>query len=173
MTSLANHPAKRGRLGWVGILVLLAGLCSAGGILVHAQTASPAPAPTAAAPAAPNGLDFSGLSAEQIATVTQILGETRCNCSCGMTLLECRTKDPNCSRSLSIARGLVEDLKAGKDVATARANLQAALAKAASAQPPPPPAPDMNKVFNIDVTGAPVKGPKNAPVTIVEFSDYQ
>jgi len=113
------------------------------------------------------------LSAEQIATATQILGETRCNCNCGMTILECRTKDPNCSRSLSVARGLVEDLKNGKDAATARANMQAALAKAASTAPPAPPAPDLNKVFNIDVAGAPVKGPKNAPITIVEFSDYQ
>ena len=169
MTNLSNHPARSIRPGWVGILVLLAGLCSAPGTLLHAQAPSPAPA----APAAPNGLDFSGLSAEQITAVTQILTETRCNCNCGMTLLECRTKDPNCSRSLSVARGLVEDLKSGKDVATARANVNAALAKAATTAPPPPPAPDLNKVFEIDVTGAPVKGPKNAPVRIVEFSDYQ
>jgi len=118
-------------------------------------------------------LDFSGLSPDQIATATQILGEARCNCNCGMTVLECRTKDPNCSRSLAVARGVVEDLKNGKDAATARANLQAALAKAASTAPPAPPAPDMNKVFDIDITGAPIKGPKTAPVTIVEFSDYQ
>ena len=168
MTSLANRPARRAHLGRVGILVLLVGLCS-GGIPLHAQSASPAPP----AAAAPNGLDFSGLSAEQIATATQILGETRCNCNCGMTLLECRTKDPNCTRSLSVARGLVEDLKSGKDAATARANVQSALAKAASTAPPAPAAPDMNQVFKIDITGAPVKGPKNAPVTIVEFSDYQ
>jgi hypothetical protein len=169
MTSFSNHPARRVRPAWVGILVLLAGLCLAPGTLIHAQSASPAPS----APAAPNGLDFSGLSAEQITAATQILSETRCNCNCGMTLLECRTKDPNCTRSLSVARGLVEDLKSGKDVATARANLNAALAKAATTAPPAPPAPDVNKVFNIDVAGAPVKGPKNAPVTIVEFSDYQ
>jgi hypothetical protein len=168
MTKPSNDAARRNHLGWVGILVLLAGLCSPGGLL-HAQAASPAPSGTPA----PNGLDFSGLSAEQITTATQIMGETRCNCGCGMTILECRTKDPNCSRSLSVARGLVEDLKGGKDAATARANIQAALAKAASAAPPPPAAPDMNKVYQIDITGAPVKGPKSAPITIVEFSDYQ
>ncbi|MCI0568117.1 MAG: hypothetical protein L0Z52_08005 [Acidobacteria bacterium] len=168
MTRPSNHPARRGRLGWVGILVLMTGLCSAGEALLHAQAAPPP-----SATAAPNGLDFSGLSAEQIATATQILGETRCNCNCGMTLLECRTKDPNCTRSLSVARALVEDLKGGKDAAAARANVQAALAKAASTPPPAPAAPDVNKVFKIDVTGAPVKGPKSAPVTIVEFSDYQ
>ena len=169
MTSPSNHPARRGSLGWAGILVLLLFSGTPGGALLHAHAAAPAPSSTSA----PNGLDFSGLSAEQIATATQILGETRCNCNCGMTILECRTKDPNCSRSLSVARGLVEDLKSGKDAATARANMQAALAKAASTPPPAPPAPDMNKVFTIDITGAPVKGPKSAPVTIVEFSDYQ
>ncbi len=38
----------------------------------------------------------------------------------------------------------------------------------APGQPPPPP-----PVANIDIGGAPVKGPKNAPVTIVAFSDFQ
>src|SRR5215471_12658604 len=111
-----------------------------------AQASTPAPG-QAPAGQAPNGLDFTGLTPEQVATATQILGETRCNCGCSMTILECRTKDPNCSRSLSVARGLVEDLKAGKDAATARANVQAALAKAASAPPPSAPAVDMNRVF--------------------------
>jgi len=169
MTRPSIHSARRGRRRWAGILILLAGLCSPGEVLLRAQSATP----PASGAQAPNGLDFTGLSAEQIATATQIMGETRCNCNCGMTILECRTKDPNCSRSLSVARGLVEDLKSGKDVATARANMQAALAKAASTAPPAPPAPDLNKVFNIEVAGAPIKGPKNAPITIVEFSDYQ
>ena len=152
-----------------GALLLLAGFCLTGGSLLLAQAASPAPG----SPQAPNGVDFSGLSAGQISTATQILGDTRCNCGCGMTLLECRTKDPNCSRSLSLARGLVEDLKAGKDAAAARSNLQAALAKAAATAPPPPAAVNPNQVFSIDIAGSPFKGPKTAPVVIVEFSDYQ
>jgi hypothetical protein len=141
----------------------------AGGLPLLGQSATPAPAK----PTAPNGLDFSGLSAEQTATATQILSDTRCNCGCGMTLLDCRAKDPNCSRSLSVARGVVDDLKAGKDAATARANLQAALAKAAAAAPPPLPPLDPNKVYSIDIKGSPFKGPKTAPVVLVEFSDFQ
>ena len=169
MTKSSHRPLLCMCLGGVLMAALLAGF-----LLAPGEALAQAAAPTAPTPSqAPNGLDFSGLTPEQISTATQILGDTRCNCNCGMTLLECRTKDPNCSRSLSAARGLVEDLKAGKDTATARANLQAALAKAATAAPPAPPAPDMNKVFKIDTTGAPVKGPKSAPVTIVEFSDYQ
>jgi hypothetical protein len=166
-----SHAFPRIPLGRTfGILVLMAGPVVTGGTPLLAQAASSTPTPTQQQPL--NGLDFTGLSPEQTRTATQILNETRCNCSCGMTLAECRTKDPNCSRSLSVSRALLEDLKSGKDAATARANLQAALAKAAT-PPPAPPAMDPNKVFTIDVTGSPYKGPKSAPVTIVEFSDYQ
>ena len=38
---------------------------------------------------------------------------------------------------------------------------------------PARPAGDLEKVYKIDVTGAPYKGPRGAAVTIVEFSDYQ
>jgi len=32
---------------------------------------------------------------------------------------------------------------------------------------------DPNKVYEIAVANSPVRGPKNAPVTLVEFSDFQ
>ena len=168
MTRSPNVFPRKRLLPGLGVLVLVAGLGWSGGTPLLAQAAS---SPSGAQPM--NGLDFSGLSPQQTATATQILSEIRCNCGCGMTLAECRTKDPNCSRSLSLARGLIEDLKGGKDASTARNNLQAALAKAATPPPTPPPAMDPNKVFKIDVTGAPFKGPKGAAVTLVEFSDYQ
>jgi len=43
----------------------------------------------------------------------------------------------------------------------------------AAVRPPMPGQPDPNKVYDIPVGGSPVKGPKDAKVTIVEFSDYQ
>lgn len=45
--------------------------------------------------------------------------------------------------------------------------------KQAKAAPPGPPAEDPNKVYTIDVAHSPVFGPKDAPVTIVEFVDFQ
>lgn len=139
-----------------------------------AGAADNAPNPAPAAPTL-NGVDFTGLSGEQIAAAMKLLGETRCNCGCSMTISECRVKDPNCPRSLPIARSVIADFKAGKDLATIKNNLNATMARLAS--PPPgataPPPADPGKPFKIDITGAPYRGPKGAPVTLVVFSDYQ
>ena len=169
MTRLApKHPLARRRAP-AAILVLSLAAAGASGLLAQATAPGSAPAQPL------NGLDFTGLTPEQTAAATQLLNEAHCNCGCSppMTLAECRVKDPACSRSLSLARGVLQDFKDGKSAAVAKANLQTALAKAATAAPPPPAAADPNKVFNIDITGDPYKGPKSAPVTIVEFSDYQ
>ncbi len=56
----------------------------------------------------------------------------------------------------------------------ARLIADGAKAAPAPAAPPPAAAPAPAKVVeNIDISHAPVKGPKNAPVTIVEWSDFQ
>ncbi len=69
-----------------------------------------------------------------------------------------------------------EKLKAG----VSRANLYAELTKGGldkAAAPPPPPAaagePDPGTVFKAEIGNAPVKGPKDAPITIVIWSDFQ
>jgi len=38
---------------------------------------------------------------------------------------------------------------------------------------PPQRGPDPNKVYPVKTDGAPVKGPRDAPIVIAEFSDFQ
>jgi protein-disulfide isomerase len=42
-----------------------------------------------------------------------------------------------------------------------------------AAAPPRPSGPDAERAYDLPVGNSPVKGPENAPITIVEFSDYQ
>jgi protein-disulfide isomerase len=70
----------------------------------------------------------------------------------------------------------VEELKKGqKEILDRLANLDKAV-QAIKAAPPAAagrPQIDPNKVYNIPAGNSPAKGPENARVTVVEFSDYQ
>ena len=101
-------------LGGLAVAVLLAsgvrGPSLGGPVRPASYATAPDPDP-APGGASINGLDFAGLTPAQVSTVVQILNENRCNCSCGMTLGECRSKDPNCGRSLTVGLQVVEDVK--------------------------------------------------------------
>ncbi len=64
-------------------------------------------------------------------------------------------------------------IAAGTKPADVYAKLQLEAGKAAPPAPEGAPAAAPAVVANIDIGAAPVKGPKNAPVTIVAFSDFQ
>jgi protein-disulfide isomerase len=69
----------------------------------------------------------------------------------------------------------IEELKKGqKDILAKLEGLDKAVqqVKAAPAAPARPMM-DPNKVYNIPIADSPVRGPKNAKVTIAEFSDFQ
>ena len=86
-----------------------------------------------------------------------------------MTIAVCRLRDQSCRRSLTFARTLVGAFREGKSEAQAVKLLEAKSAMFVEAKMPD----DGGVVYNIDVTNSPVRGPENAPISIVEFSDFQ
>lgn len=113
------------------------------------------------------GVDFGHLTQAQRTTVLKILRSQECSCGCNMKLAECRVKDPSCSYSTGMTAAVIEAIAAGKTVDEAQA---AALAsKWGHVQQ----AKLLDDPVSIPVKGAPSEGLPNAPITLVEFSDFQ
>jgi protein-disulfide isomerase len=110
------------------------------------------------------GVDFSGLTNAQRLAVLAVVRTEPCACGCEMKVAECRVKDPACGNSRRLAAFAVRDAAAGKNEAAIRADLEKY-----KLQPPPV----LEAPVKLNITGAPFKGPADAKVTIVEFSDFQ
>jgi protein-disulfide isomerase len=114
-------------------------------------------------------VDFTGLTAAQKDAALKILREYDCSCQCGMKLAECRTKDPRCYYSRGLSQVIVDSVKAGKSEAEARqAARESSFAKMQQQQMQV-----LEEPVEISIGSAPVLGPSNAPITLVEFSDFQ
>lgn len=114
-------------------------------------------------------VDMSQLSADQKTKALQALRKEGCTCGCQMRLAECRVVDPACSDSKALSASVVaavKDSKTPADVHSAVAN--SPLAKARASQ---------NRILgdpiDIPVAGAPVLGPANGRITVIEFSDFE
>ena len=113
------------------------------------------------------GIDLSGLSVSQRATILKLLRERDCSCGCGMKLAECRIADPACSYSTGLANTIIDAIKSGKSEADAIAAADAS--KWAHIKAPRL----LDDPVTIPVAGAPFAGPQQAKITLVEFSDFQ
>jgi protein-disulfide isomerase len=114
-------------------------------------------------------IDFAGLTDDQKQAALRIMNENGCNCGCQMTIAVCRLRDQSCRRSLIFARTIVDAFREGKSEAEVLKTLQAKAATFVEARLPD----DSGMVYDIDMTNNPVRGSKDAPIAIVEFSDFQ
>lgn len=112
---------------------------------------------------------FVGLTPQQRYVALKVLNERPCDCGCphGSTA-KCKKEDPNCPRAPLVAVQVVDLAKQGK---TADQILEAVKKPGAGAAQQQPPAGAPQKIELAAWT--PVKGPKTAKVTILEFSDFQ
>lgn len=113
-------------------------------------------------------VDFSGLSPVKTRALLRLLRNHDCTCGCGMKVAECRVNDPACAWSKGVAAAMGDALRAGKNE-----NDAVAAAKASKWGQGPKQPPLLEAAVKIPIAGSPFKGPENAPVTLVEFSDFQ
>ncbi|HZS38602.1 MAG TPA: hypothetical protein VFF06_17335 [Polyangia bacterium] len=109
---------------------------------------------------------FAGLTAAQRYVALKVLNEKPCDCGCPHgSVAKCKKEDPGCPRAPTIIATAVAMAKQGKSAD----EIVAAVKKPGNDAPPPTAGPQKVELAQ----WTPIKGPKYAKVTIVEYSDFQ
>ena len=137
-------------------------LCLLSALSLAAQTPSPDAWKTAETL---GNVDLSDLTPVQKKAVLKILREEDCSCQCGMKTAECIMKDTNCSYSRALAKIAIQGVKDGKNLVE--------ISKLMDASPKAHRPKVLEDPVTIPVAGSPVKGPADARITLIEFSDFE
>jgi protein-disulfide isomerase len=110
-------------------------------------------------------IDISGLTPVQKKAVLKITRDQDCSCQCGMKVAECVNKDPNCTYAKQLVAIAIKGVQEGKTPLE--------ISKLMDASPKAHRPKVLEDAVAIPVNGSPVRGPSNARITLVEFSDFE
>jgi protein-disulfide isomerase len=131
----------------------------------RAPDSSAVTAPRAPAVTEMEGVDLAIVPPEQRNDALRILNETFCYCGCPRTLASCLANRAECSCvkcSDRMTSFILNEYKTGASTEDVEAQLLEGFAEGYNA-----------KSQEFDVKDQPVKGPDNAPYTVVEFADFR
>jgi protein-disulfide isomerase len=115
------------------------------------------------------GVEWKSATPAQKQSGLKVMRNFGCTCGCGMKVAQCRIEDPPCAQSKTLAAIAVTAAQQGKS----EADIQNALTGSDLVRQ----ATMRNRILwdpvQIPIANAPSKGPDNAKITLVEFSDFQ
>lgn len=110
-------------------------------------------------------IDLSSLTPVQKQAVLKLTRDQDCSCQCGMKVAECVNKDPNCTYAKALVAIAIKGVKEGKSPLE--------ISKLMDASPKAHRPKILEDAVALPVDGSPVRGPGDARITIVEFSDFE
>jgi protein-disulfide isomerase len=111
------------------------------------------------------GIDLYALTAPQKQAVLKLVREQDCSCLCGMKVAECVQRDPNCTYSKALVAIAIKAVQEGKSLVE--------ISKMMDASPKAHRPKLLEDAITIPVSGSPMRGPSDARITLVEFSDFE